>query len=168
MPNESLKTALKEAYALVPTTRTVLDTLQLSHPSLTQSVFMVADKVAHTFTLETGVATLFSPIPFQLILPAANANGFQALTVAIGNIDRSITDFFEDFVGSTEPLETIYRPYLSDEPTVPQLVPPLKLFLSDVKIDVFQVSGRATFVNASNANTNTELYTRARFPSLGN
>ena len=43
MPNESINDALKEVYSLAPNDRVALDTIQLSHPSLEESIYMVQD-----------------------------------------------------------------------------------------------------------------------------
>ena len=168
MPNASLEDALKEVYAMAPTDRVPLATIQLSHPSLVDSIFMVQDRVAHDFTLEDDSVETFEPVPFRFIPPSAGENGLQELTLAIDNVDRRVSDFIDGITGGgNQPVEVTYRPYLADDPATVQLNPPLLLFLTDVEINAFEVKGRATFTNIVNMKFPTEYYERARFPGLG-
>ena len=68
---------------------------------------------------------------------------------------------------SKYPVKLTYRPYLSTDLTAPQLDPPLVLNVTDVKADVFKVTARATFADLLNKKHPLQMYTRARFPSLG-
>ena len=167
MANESLEKAMQEVYALAPNDRVPLATLQLSHPSLPESIYMVQDRVPHDFTLESGETVTFEPVPFRFTPPTSGEEGLQELSIAIDNVDRRITDFL-DLVGTANaPVEMTYRPYLSDDPSRPMLDPPLLLFLTDARITALEVSGRATFSNIINLKYPTELYDRSRFPGLG-
>ena len=66
MPNDSLNEALKEVYALAPNNRVPLETLQLSHPALTESIYMVQDRQSWDLTLEDGeTIKTFEPVPFR-------------------------------------------------------------------------------------------------------
>ncbi len=64
-------------------------------------------------------------------------------------------------------MEVVYRPYLSDDLTQPQMDPPLVLYLKEIQVNTYQVTGRATFMDIVNKRFPSELYTRLRFPSLG-
>jgi len=167
MPNESLELAMQEVYALAPNDRVVLVTLQLSHPALTETIYMVQDRVAQNFTLETGETVEFEPVPFRLTPPTSGEDGLQELNIAIDNVDRRISDFLELVESERAPVVMTYRPYLSDDPSKPQLDPPLVLSLTDVKINVFEVAGKASFSNITNLKNLTEYYDRRRFPGLG-
>src|SRR5690606_5981573 len=103
---------------------------------------------------------------FQFSLPPSNEEGFRSLTIAIDNIGRQVTDFIETAKDYVVPVKVVYRPHLADNLTAPQRVPPLVLFLKDVQITPFQVTGRATFMDIVNKKFPGQIYTRARFPSL--
>ncbi len=168
MPNDNIETALKEVYALAPSHVVVLDTLEISHPSLGEVIRIVRDPEDFTAKLETGEEVTFEASAFRFIPPASGANGFQALTIAIDNVDRRVSDFVEA-VGteSREPVEVKYRPYLSNDASGPQQNPPLVLFLTDLKITAFEVTGQATFVGIANLPYPNEYYDRERFKGLG-
>ena len=168
MPNQALTEALKEAYALAPTEIVILHTLQLSHPSLIEDLFLVQDIVEHDFTLEDLSIETFEPVGFRFALPPIGDQGLQELTISIDNTDRRITDFVNTIKGQPGTTEVRYRPYLSNDLTTPQMDPPLLLFLKEISITAVQIQGRATFADIINKRYPSEWYTRERFPSLGN
>lgn len=168
MPNESLTDAIKEAYALAPRSLVVLDTLQISNPLLVEELFLVRDVVGHDFTLEDLSVETFEPVGFRMELPTIGDNGLQELTIAIDNVDRRITDFVNSVKGNNATTEIRYRPYLSNDLTTPQMNPPLLLYLKEISITAIEIQGRATFADIVNKKFPSELFTRARFPSLGN
>lgn len=156
---------MREAYATARTDVVYLDTLEINHPSQT-SIYIVRDRVDHDLTIAPGVVKTFTACGFQFSLPAAGENGLQELSLAVDNIDRRPSDFVNAVRESLEPVQVIYRPYLSNDPTTPQLNPPLKLFLTDVAITAVSVTGKATFADILNRTFLGELYTRRRFPAL--
>jgi len=169
MPNDAYSEAIKEAYASAPTDIVIIDTLEISHPSLPGGTMWLSKTlVDYTLTLEDGVTNqLFSATGFEFKLPAAGENGLQELDIVIDNVDRRVSDFMDAVKDSKDPVKLTYRPYLSTDLTAPQLDPPLVLNLTDVKADVFKVTARATFADLLNKKHPLEMYTRARFPSLG-
>jgi hypothetical protein len=70
--------------------------------------------------------------------------------------------------GTTDPIEVTYRIYLDSDHSTPQNIPPLRLFLTDARVDLFSVSMRATFADVVNRPYPNAYYTREKFPSLGN
>lgn len=168
MPNASLTAAIKEAYATAPSDVVYLETLEISHPLVSPSIYLVKDRVNHSMTLETAVVKTFVACAFRLTLPASGENGVQELTIAIDNVDRAVSDFIDVVKDSSTAVTLTFRPYLSTDLTVPQMNPPLVLYLSDVTVSTYEVRGRATFADILNKKYPTRLYTRADFPSLAN
>ena len=168
MPNDSLEDALKEAYALAPNDEYVIDTLEISYTGLADTLYLVRDRFEKTFTLEDATVKTFKPVGFRFTPPAAGKDGRQQMLLAIDNVGAEVSDFFDQLgTALTEPVKVTYRPYLSSDTTTPQLNPPLVLFLVDVQLTLFEISGRATFTNIVNAKYPREYYTRERFPGLG-
>ena len=99
--------------------------------------------------------------------PISGDNGLQELTVSVDNVDREASDYLDSVKTTGVPVQVTYRPYLNSVRTEPQMDPPLVLFLGDAKITVFEVTGRASFADLINKKFPTQLYTRSRFPSLG-
>lgn len=166
--NTALEEALKEAYASAPTNVAILETLEISHPSLPSgTLYLIKNREDLTLTLESGQQKLFTACAFNMALPAAGDSGLQELSITIDNIDRQVSDFVAQAVNYATPVQMLYRPYLSNNLTQPQMNPPLALSLTDVTVTVFQVSGKATFADIINTKFPSDFYTRSRFPSLG-
>lgn len=166
--NPALEEALKEAYATAPSDIVILETLQIFHPDATpQNYFIVRNLEDVTATLETSEVVTFEACGFRLNLPAAGDNGVQELQLSIDNVDRRIGAFLDSVATSRTPVKVWYRPYLSTDLSQPQMMPPLELYLTDVTVSLFEVTGKATFNDLLNKAVPNELYTRVRFPSLG-
>lgn len=167
--NESLKEALREAYATAQSNVAILNTVEISHPLLPSgSIYLVQNLKDLVLTLEDGVTQkTFIASGFRMVLPKVTDEGLQELTITFDNIDRRITDFLEQVKESDDPVQVIFRPYLESDLTQPQLDPPLLLFLTDVTANAFEASGKASFADIINRKAPNEFYTRERFPSLG-
>lgn len=166
MPNDSLQDAIKEAYAIAPAGKVILDTLEIRQTGVQDSIYLVRAKRELGAYDENGVLRVFEPAGFQFTLPPQNEEGFRSLNIAIDNVGRRVSDFINAAKSDNVPVEIIYRPYLSDDITGPQMNPPLVLFLKDVQINMMQVTARATFMDIVNRKFPSELYTRGRFPYL--
>lgn len=168
MPNDSYEDAIKEAYACAPAGVVFLHTLQISHPDVAEDIFLVQDRTDKTCTLETAEEELFTACAFRFSLPTTGEDGLQELSIAIDNVNRVVSDYLDQVKDSNDPVAITYRPYLSTDLTTPQMDPPLVLYLRDVNVNVFEVTGKATFADILNKRFLTDLYTRQRFPSLAN
>lgn len=167
MPNPSLLDAIKEAYTCAPSNQVVLDTLEIRQTGVQDPIYLVKGKREITATDENGNDRTFLPAGFQFTLPPENEEGFRSLNLSIDNVGRAISDFVTLAKSEKVVVEVIYRPYLSDDLTTPQMNPPLVLYLKDIQVTVAQVVGRATFMDIVNKKFPLDLYTRSRFPSLG-
>lgn len=165
MPNDSIQDALKEVYALAPN-EAILETIQISHPSLGTPLYFVNDRQSWDLTLEDESVETFQPIPFRFSLPTPDIDGGQELLLAVDNIEPDVPDFLEAIGSDPSPVEIRYRPYLPSDTTTPQMDPPLLLFLTEIQQTALEVSGRATFANLFNGRYLTQYYTRQRFPGL--
>ncbi len=164
--NDAFTEAIKEAFTLAPTGKVIYHTLEIRQTGVQDPVFLVQSRLPITALDENGDSHDFEPCGFQFTLPPSNEEGFRSLNIAIDNIGRRVTDFVELAKSEVVTVEVIYRPYLSDDLTQPQMIPPLVLYLKDIEITTFQVIGQATFADVINKKFPNELYTRARFPAL--
>lgn len=167
MPNASLQDAIKEAYAIAPASKVILDTIEVRQTGIQSTIYLVRGKSQVAALDENGDLLTFEPAGFQFSLPPENEDGFRSLNIAIDNIDRRVSDFVNIAKSEVVPVQIIYRPYLSDDLTGPQMNPPLVLYLKDITVTAMQVTGRATFMDVVNQKFPSELYTRLRFPALG-
>lgn len=165
--NDALQEAIKEAYAVAPYNKVVIHTLQIRQTGVQSNIYISQSRRGIVANDENGVPHSFLPCGFQFTLPPSSEEGFQSLNIAIDNIDRRVSDFVELGKSSVVPIEVIYRPYLSDDLTIPQMIPPLVLYLKEVQVTNYQVVGKASFMDIVNKKFPSELYTRARFAALG-
>ena len=146
----------------------IVDAIHRTQIDLAQTLYIIQDRQERTLTLEGDLGTkLFSPVGFRFNLPTINNSGLQELTISIDNVDRVMSDFLEKIKGYNSPVVITYRPYLSNDPSKPQMDPPLVLYLRDVVVNAYEISGRATFADIVNKKFPNEIYSRLRFPSLG-
>jgi len=165
--NPSLSEAIKEAFAVAPSTKVILNTIEIRQEGVQGPIFLVQARRSIIAKDENGDEWTFEPAGFQFSLPPSNEEGFQSLNLAIDNVGQRVVDFVTAAMSQPVPIKVVYRPYLSDDLSRPQMIPPLILYLKDVRLTAVQVTGRATFMDIVNAKFPNQLYTRTRFPSLG-
>lgn len=165
--NDSYSDAIKEAFAVAPATNVTLHTLEIRQDGVQSPIYLVQSHRALMAKDENGVFQTFGPSGFQFSMPPSTGDGFTSLNIAITNIGRRASDFIDIAKTAPIPVQVIYRPYLSDDLSKPQMIPPLVLYLKDAQINVIQVLGQATFMDLVNKKFPSELYTRERFPALG-
>jgi hypothetical protein len=163
----SLQDAIKEAYASAPVNRIIINTIEIRQTGVQDPIYIAQSHREIIANDENGIPRTFSPVGFQFSLPPSNEEGFRSLNIAIDNIGRQVSDFVKAAKSEPVPVEAVYRPYLSDDLTVPQMIPPLVLFLKDIQVTNHSVTGRATFMDIVNKKFPWALYNRARFPALG-
>lgn len=165
--NDTLSDAIREAYASAPAGVVVYHTLEIKQDGVQDSIYLVQGRQPIEASDEEGYVRTFSPSSFQFTLPPSDGEGLQALTVTIDNVNRAASDFLKAAMESQVVVELVYRPYLSTDLTNAAMSPPLRLTLKDASISTTQVVGRATFMDLVNRKFPSELYTRARFPTIG-
>lgn len=158
--------AIKEAFAIAPSSKVVLHTLEIRQTGVQAAIFLVQARRNLVAFDELGVERTFLATGFQFSLPPSNEEGFRSLNIAIDDIGRRVSAFVDAAKAEEQPVEIYYRPYLSDDLSAPQMNPPLVLWLKDVQVSGPQVVGKATFMDIVNKKFPSELYTRERFPSL--
>lgn len=164
---KNLSAAMAQAYNMAPAAVVIVNTLEISHPAVMEPIRIAQAHENIMLTLETGENVLFEAMPFKFSPPTVGENGIQEMSLAIDNVDLRVSDFCEIASLFPKPVEVRYRPYLKNDPTTPQMVPPLLLYLKDVTYQGGQVTARATMGDLVNRKFPSELYTRERFPSIG-
>ena len=162
----NLEDAIKEAYALSPVNTIIYHTLEFRQGDLIDPVYIVRGTKEIKTKIENQEDRIFKPLGFNFTLPPSTEEGFTALTLTVDNVDRRFSEFIQRALENPVPIEVIYRPYLSTDLSKPQIDPPIILYLKDVKITPFTISGKATFMDLMNKRFPGEIYTRERFPLL--
>lgn len=145
-----------------------LETIQLSHPSFSQTFWVVRNNVAGvTVTLETGVVQAFAYYPLKITPTGANTDLDQTMKVMLGDVGQVLPQQLDlvraaNTVGIKPTL--IYRTYRSDSLGAP-LFGPITFQVQNV---AFNKQGATLDISAPKLNLNKtgEQYDLTRFPSL--
>ncbi|WP_240202686.1 DUF1833 family protein [Burkholderia sp. LMG 13014] len=170
--------ALKEAYAANPTHEVVLDTLEIRHPAFVDDegnqmavrIVRGYDDVVATLErdapLDSGQTVTFIAAAFNFTLPGFKEGEIPQLQLTLDNVSREVTAQLEQAIGQVAPIEVTYRPFLYSDLSAPQMDPPINMLLTNVKVDVFQVTGTATLNDVHNWGFPSRMYDIASFPGL--
>lgn len=158
--------AIKEAFALATANVVILETLEFVFAPTSDRILIVNNNVDIVATLETDEVVTFKAVGVKIKLPARNQDGFQDLTIAIDNTNFEASAFLEKTLDYDDPVICYYRPYLANDLSMPQIDPPLTLYITDADIKSEVVTVRASFADFLNKPFLSERYTRNAFPAL--
>lgn len=145
-----------------------LDTLEISHPSFTQTYFLVRNHLkGFTATLEDGRTVNFQYVPMQIGKSSVKDDLDQTIDITLGDVGEligsEIDNVERDNTYSIKPVVT-YRTFQSNILNKP-LFGPFKLKVTDFQ---FTKSGCSFQAKADSLNVvkTGELYDLVRFPML--
>lgn len=165
--------AYKEALVSADTDQTILETIEVYHSNFpgADPVRLVSDFQSHVCTLEAtapiepGQAVVFSAGFFRFIPPKRTSSGYTPARLVIDNVDQ-VMQTLALARGSREPIQVIWRPYLSTDLSAPQIDPPIKLWLTNTNATLQSVTGTIAAPTIVNKSHPSELITPQRFPGL--
>ncbi|NMV36772.1 DUF1833 family protein [Ralstonia insidiosa] len=173
--------ALKEAYAANPSNDIVLNTLEIRHPAfvdaggsptairVVQGYEDIVATLEASAPLDAGKPVTFVAGAFNFTLPGFKEGEVPQLQITIDNVSQEVTAHLEQAIGQVAPIEVTYRPYLMSDLSGPQMDPPFNMLLTNVKAELFQVTGTATLNDVHNwgfPGGANGVYTLTRFPGL--
>lgn len=165
----SLTEAMEEAYAANPHGESVIETVELNHPTFDEPV-RVASGVDDDITLPLelgGEPVLFKAIGFSAVLPGASEDEPTPMKLRVNDANGVLTPYLKAAVGSTWPIEVTYRAYTTTELTRPGDVIG-RLFLSDVDQDASGAEGALTFQEIELQAFPLATYDQTYYPMLQN
>lgn len=182
--------ALEEAYAAAPASAVILSTIELRHSTFTDendnpiAIRMVQDPGnliearddgpdirGHYLTLEDnaplnpGESVLFQSVMFEFTLPGQSDGKVEGMQISFDNVTRIIAPYLDKAVKVKATMELIYREYLVDDVTIPQLIIP-NLSIKSVTSNIFRVVGQADFLDLINEKFPDKEYRPEEFPGL--
>ena len=131
----------------------ILHTLQLNHTTFSSAYYIVQNNEDFVANLENGgPLTTFQKYSFTIDGPSKNSQGNQYININIDAVNTTLVNMLENtsLDENNNPIELIYRIYLSSDTTTPQAYP-TKLYLKNVSVDNYSISGQAVFLNLNNA-----------------
>lgn len=182
--------ALAEAYSAAPESAIVLPTIELTHSSFVDdennpiAIRMVRDPGqlieasdtgpdirGHMLTLEDdapfqpGQSVIFQSVMFDFDLPEQSDSKVTGMSISFDNVTKIINPYMDKAVKERSPMQLIYREYLADDPTTPQLVI-RNLSIKKVSSDIFKVQADADFMNFINTKFPNKEYRPEEYQGL--
>ena len=99
--------------------RYVINTFEIRHTTLTESIKFCSDSVSFAGLDELGNAITFPSRNLSFVIGELNAGRIPSITLTIDNTDLSLLGRFTTIASHTEFASLIYRVYLSDYTTAP-------------------------------------------------
>lgn len=170
--------ALKEAYASAPVDKPALVTLEIHHPSFEDdqgnrtAIRVVRAYKDYTLGLEPtaplngGQMVLFQKCAFELKEPGFSEKNVPTMPITINGVSRKINGYLEQAILTRAPLVVYMRPYLESNLTAPSMDPPYRFELTNVTVDLFQVTGECNLKDVFNFGFPNDKFTTTVFPGL--
>jgi len=161
----TLTPEMMQVYASAPMKVQAYFTVEFSHPSFTGPLGMVHGQWKPLdVELEDGTPASFLPVPFELSLPGASADGHQDLQISICNIGHELTQELDRAIESPwVPIRVMFRVYLSTSQRPHQS---LELKLLDVNATTQTVTGIASRYDVVNRTFPSRRFRAADWPGL--
>lgn len=178
MPDESMSEALREAYAMAPVDRVIVDTLELRHPAfrdaqgLPDSAWLTTNRKAISATIEAdapvrgGETIDFISLAFRFRLAPIELSPTPVLQLQIDNVNRLIVQQLDLAAADPNKILMVYRPFLAGDFSTPQILPAPSFTLSDAKVDPLSLRATARVDIDLNGAFPGNSYTAALFAAL--
>lgn len=156
----TLSTDLKKLYASGGT-NVILHTLAFNHSTWTTPFYIVRDWQDFTGNIEnSGPSVLFKRFAFSVTGPNKDSNGTQMLNIQVDSVSQELINLLETAVVDTNnvPIEVTYRVYIDSDTSGPQIDPPLKLYVRNIKADNLKVTAQAELINLVNKKFPSVVY----------
>lgn len=173
MPDPTYSEALREAYASAPADQVIWHTLEFWAPALSVPIRVVRDvapldaRIEASATRDAGAIVTFMPYAFDVVPPDVTAETIPEVTIEIDNVGREILTQIDAAVISGQPIEVIYRQYLSDTAsTGPENDPPLCLTLTKISATPMRIRAVAGFPALQDRQFPRLVYDLDSYPGL--
>lgn len=120
MTQATVAAAYRKKLASNPDGEIALDTLQIYHPDMSKTYWLVADQVPLTAYLENGTSITFEPANINIKGAGNNADMSQSASFTIADPDNVLDDEM-DRIGLTSNANPVFtfRTYLLSDPSYP-------------------------------------------------
>jgi hypothetical protein len=108
----------------------------------------------------------FIAMAFDLSLPPVDTAPMPEISITLDNVSSEIVKHIDKAASSQEKIEVTYRPYLSDDLSAPQMIPPITLTITEITADIMHITATARMMDIGNKSFPSETYTLARFVGL--
>ena len=161
----TLTPEIMQVYASAPQKVQAWFTVSFEHPSFTAPARMVHGRWNELQAeLENGLPVTYLPIPFELSLPGASADGHQDLQITVCNIGHELSEELDRAIENPwVPISVFFRIYIDNQPRPHQT---LELKLLDVNATTQTVTGTASRYDIVNRQFPSRRFRAAAWPGL--
>lgn len=169
--------AIKEAWAVAPSSVVILHTIELRHPSfvdangLPTAIRATLDRVNTVATLEKdapqnpGATVTFIPLRFELTLPKLSDDGVPTLQLTIDNVGEEVVKHLDAAIEDGSPIGCSYRAYISTDKSAPHHGP-FHFTLGTPEVTDFRIVVKATFDDEATLSFPGFDYRLSEYPGL--
>lgn len=169
----SLSEALTEAAAVAPTSRVMLDTFEMWHPTLEDPVRVVNDYNDLHATLEptaprdAGIEVEFLACGVKITrAEESDTAAAPEITLSVDNVSGLMSQALKIARGSLDPWVIINRVYANDDTTGPAIMPPLTLHIVSIEISPTTLTITARFADIVNIAVPRTSFKLNEYPGL--
>jgi hypothetical protein len=141
-----------------------IDTLEITHPLMSQSYYLTREPEGITATLETAAEVEFIGMQIDLQLNSTKDDLDQNFQFTLPDLENILDDELDRIpLNNQDPIQVVYRSYISTD-----LTEPAEIYRLEV-LDVSQAKGAFTLtcgVSQLNWRQTGEIYSYDRFPML--
>lgn len=177
MPDPTMSEAMREAYAIAPSSRFAIDTLELRHPTFVDdngaadSIWLTTDGKDVTARLEAtapvrpGQQVVFRSFGFKFRLGRVEPGTGAELELQVDNVDRRIAQAINRASKGFAKTVMAYRAWMSDDLETPSMTP-RSFVLSECSADSLVVTAKARVAIDLAGAFPRHLYTATEYPGL--
>jgi len=141
-----------------------VDCLAITHPAIAP-LYLCNSPDAIQGDLGDGLVT-FTPVPFQISLPARDNNGRQDMSLVLSNVGSVGQAVLEQAVTQpAEPIQVSFTVFIRGD-TSPQIDPPLTLSMTDIVVTTTTITATITRSDILNLPFPRQVYRPDWFPGL--
>lgn len=182
--------ALEEAYAAAPASDVVIATIELRHSTFRDdegnafAIRMCQDPgtliearddgpdirglmlgLEANAPMQAGETVIFQSVMFEFTLPDQSDSEIGGMQIELDNVTKLVSQYLDAAVKERSTMQLIYREYLADEPSQPQLILS-QLSIKSITSTVFRVTADASFLDFINKKFPNKEYRPEEFPGL--
>jgi hypothetical protein len=165
--------AYMEAMARAPVSRTIIDTLELYHPSWPEPIRIARDQQDLQATLEddapfnAGEVVTFTALPVDVQWPdESDDQKATSARLSIDGVSAFVSQYLDASLETLDPISVILREYASDDTSRPCRLPALQLELQDVALNEQRITASAIYTDPVNRSFPGKDYQSREYPGL--
>lgn len=169
-----LSEGLHEAAAVALVSRVMFNTFELWHSVGTPEPIYVVNDYEDLLATKEATASRDAGLEVEFFKSSITINrpdegdqaGTPEISLTVENVAGIMSDAVKRARGSRVPWELIERVYASDDTSGPAILPPMKMYLTNVQYDGETATFKASFGDSVNLSVPKLTFKRKEYPGL--